>query len=132
MTVAIVPHRQRFATGSLPEIRVLGSGANLVAPRVAGPRGHEDIEQGAERDIASRGHGDREICANRVAISTTFPGTGYVSVVDQLGDDPLGRSLRDVDRRRDVPHARTRVVSDTEQHEAVVGKKRKRSHVRPS
>lgn len=46
-----------------------------------------------------------------------------VALGDEIGNDPLGSSLRDPDALGDVPCTAIRVAGDTQQHVAVVGEK---------
>ena len=58
---------------------------------------------------------------HRVGVPATLPLAAQVALVDQLGDDPLGGSLGDVERRSDVPQPHGRILRDHHHHPCMVG-----------
>jgi len=63
---------------------------------------------------------ERSLGIHRVDVSPTTPLADDVAVLDQLGDDAMGASLRDSHRLCDVTQADAGVVSDAQQNLSVV------------
>ena len=76
--------------------------------------GKQDVQQGAEVDVTACQKGDRQARADRVAVASSHPLSIQVSRLDQVGDDPLCRTLGDAHVCGDVLHPSLRVLGDRE------------------
>jgi anti-anti-sigma factor len=88
----------------------------------------QDLEQGAEVDVALRCKRDWQVGPHRVAIAAPFARAREVAGLDQVGHDSLCRALGDVRMGGDVAHAQLRILGDAEEDEAMVGQERERRH----
>ena len=56
-----------------------------------------------------------------VVVATPDPLAGEVALVDELGDDALGRALGDIERRGDVAQPNCGVAGDDQEDARVIG-----------
>ena len=86
-------------------------------------RADQDIEQIAHLALLDQGmtHGASRYYL--VAIASAVPFAQHVSLLDQLGQDPVGGALGDPNRCGNVAQADARVMSDAGEDMGVVGQK---------
>jgi len=63
----------------------------------------------------------REVAPDRVGVAAPEPGAVDVAGLDEVGKDPLRRTLRDPDPFGDVTQPHVRVLGEAEQHLGVIG-----------
>ncbi len=64
---------------------------------------------------------ERLVPVERVGVAATLPTAGEVAALDQLADDPLGRSFGDADLAGQVPHPHVGVAVQQDENVRVVG-----------
>lgn len=90
--------------------------------------GQENVEQRVEIDVSLGWKRDGKAVTDRVTVAASNALTVEIARVDEIGHDPLRRSLGDLHLGCDVPHPNAGVVGDAQQGQTVVGKKPKRPH----
>lgn len=81
----------------------------------------QEVEQGSDFEVTERVAAEAALAVDFVAVAPSDLGSLQVSLCDQVGDDPLGRSFSDANLLRDVAGARVGISRDAEQHVRVVG-----------
>ena len=71
----------------------------------------------------------RQLGLDLVDVSPADPLASDVAVVDQLGDDPVGASLRDPHGLGDITQANAGIVRNAEQDLSVVGEELVLGHI---
>ncbi len=89
----------------------------------------EQVDELADLGVAGLRGTQRLVRMDRVGVPATFALAAQVALVDQLGDDPLGSTLGDVQRRSDVPQPNGRILRDHHHHPGVVGDERPCTHL---
>ena len=86
-------------------------------------RADQDLEQIAHLALLDQGMTHRTPRHDLVAIASALPFAQHVSLLDQLGQDPVGGALGDPNRCGNVAQADARVMSDAGEDMGVVGQK---------
>ena len=86
-------------------------------------RADQDLEQIAHLALLDQGMTHRTPRHDLVAIAPAVPFAQHVALLNQLGQDPVGGTLRDANRCGNVAQADARVMSDADEDVGVVGQK---------
>jgi hypothetical protein len=88
---------------------------------VLGPsRANQDLEQIPHFSPPHEGMPQREVCDDLVVISAPLSLAEHVAVFDELGQDPVGRALRDAHRVSDVPQPDAGIVGNAGEDMSVI------------
>ena len=103
--------------------RVCASHLQRHLGRFPGRRADQDLEQIAHLALLDEGMAQWTPRHDLVAVSSALSLAQHVALLNQLGQDPVGGTLRDADRCGNVAQADARVMSDADEDVGVVGQK---------
>jgi hypothetical protein len=83
----------------------------------------QHLKQIADLTLLGQGVPQRQLCLDLVAVPSALALAHHVSLVDQLGDDPVGGALGDPDGGGDLAQPDARVTSNADQDVRVIGQK---------
>ncbi len=92
----------------------------------------EEPEDVADRAFPADGFRERQLRLDPIAVATPVLVLHDVARIDQVGDDPVGASLGDIDRCGEVPQPYPWIPGDADQDSGMVGEEAPISHARYS
>jgi hypothetical protein len=83
----------------------------------------QHLEQIADLSLLDERMAQGKLRYDLVTVSSALSLAQHVTLLDELGEDPVGAALGDPDRNRDVPQADARIMGHADKDMGVVGQK---------